>query len=212
MKAVLGFILFAVAVALYVPLTILNIPFVLWVERKRRSFLKNLNGYFLDEAVSIDIHGNRSMRALWNSTMRKSNGYRFGREGETISSALGKNQRDGTLSFVGKLLAGLLDLLDKDHCRKSIKNFDILVLRTDRNLSYSEVKEIRESWKKFNCSIPIAVEAQEGERSGFSYIRGERGEIKELSYGGNLSKIPSKDSKGCCGGDCSCGEGDYFIY
>jgi len=149
MKAVLGFILFAVAVTLYVPLTILNIPFVLWGHRKKRSFLKNLNGYFLDEAVSIDIHGNRSMRALWNSTMRKSNGYRFGREGETISSALGKNQRDGTLSFIGKLLAGLLDLLDKDHCKKSIKN-----LRTER--------------------------------------------IREIS----------KD----CGGECSCDEGDYFVY
>ena len=127
MKTLLGFLLFFIAVALYVPLTAINIPFVLWLHRKKHSFLKNLSGYFLDEAVSIDIHdihGNRSMRALWNITMRKSNGYKFGREGETISSALGKNQRDKTLSFMGKLLAGLLDLLDKDHCKNAIREFD----------------------------------------------------------------------------------------
>jgi len=124
MKAFLGFLLFFVAVALYVPMTLINIPFVMWIKRKKRSFIKVLSGYFLDEAVSIDIHANRSIRALWNTTMRKSSGYHFGREGETISSALGKNQRDKTLSFMGKLLAGLLDFLDKDHCKKSIKEFD----------------------------------------------------------------------------------------
>ena len=124
MKTLLGFLLFLVAVALYVPLTVVNIPFVLWLHRKKRSFLKVLGGYFLDEATSIDIHGNRSLRALWNTTMRKPNGYKFGREGETISSVLGKNQRDKTLSFMGKLLAGLLDLLDKDHCKNAIREFN----------------------------------------------------------------------------------------
>ena len=42
---------------------------------------------------------------------------------ETISSVLGKNQRDNTLSFAGKVLVFILDTIDKNHCKKSIKEF-----------------------------------------------------------------------------------------
>ena len=42
--------------------------------------------------------------------------------GETISSALGKNQRDKTLSKKGKLLVKILDFLDENHCENSINN------------------------------------------------------------------------------------------
>lgn len=38
-----------------------------------------------------------------------------------ISSVLGKNQRDKTLSSTGKVLAGILDFIDKDHCKESIE-------------------------------------------------------------------------------------------
>ena len=36
---------------------------------------------------------------------------------------LGKNQRDNTLSFAGKVLVFILDTIDKNHCKKSIKEF-----------------------------------------------------------------------------------------
>ncbi len=49
--------------------------------------------------------------------------YEFGKENETISSALGKNERDKTLSKKGKLLVKILDFLDKNHCKKSMKEF-----------------------------------------------------------------------------------------
>jgi hypothetical protein len=49
------------------------------------------------------------------------NGYEFGDVRETISSALGKNQRDGTLSKFGKGICFVLDEIDKNHCKKSIK-------------------------------------------------------------------------------------------
>ena len=55
--------------------------------------------------------------------MRKENGYQFGAVGETISSALGKNQRDKTLTICGKILVSILDFLDKNHCIKSIREF-----------------------------------------------------------------------------------------
>ena len=54
---------------------------------------------------------------------RKPNGYKFGNSKETISSALSKNKRDGTLSRTGKLLAWILDKIDKNHVLKSINNF-----------------------------------------------------------------------------------------
>lgn len=80
----------------------------------------NAKGYFRSTAVNLDKFGNREFRTLWNETLRKKSGYKFGNPEETISSALGKNQRDKTLTNAGKSLAWILDTLDKDHCVKSI--------------------------------------------------------------------------------------------
>ena len=63
---------------------------------------------------------NRELRTLWNTTLRKSNGYEFGHRDETISSVLGKNKRAGTLSKAGICLAYILDKLDNNHCINSI--------------------------------------------------------------------------------------------
>ena len=62
----------------------------------------------------FDIWANFEFRTLWNTKLRIDGGYEFGKTGETISSALGKNERDKTLTKTGKLL-------DKNHCEKSIK-------------------------------------------------------------------------------------------
>ena len=43
---------------------------------------------------------------------------------ETISSALGKNQRDGTLTKIGRALVWILDKIEKEHCKKSIKEIE----------------------------------------------------------------------------------------
>ena len=43
---------------------------------------------------------------------------------ETISSALGKNQRNNTLSTAGKVLVRVLDTIDKNHCEKSVKEIE----------------------------------------------------------------------------------------
>ena len=83
----------------------------------------NTKGYFRSTALSIDIWANREFRTLWNDKLRIDSGYEFGKENETISSALGKNQRDKTLTICGKILVTILDFLDKNHCKKSIKEF-----------------------------------------------------------------------------------------
>lgn len=107
----MGFLLFIIAYVLWLPLTVLNF-FVVWKK-----------GYFKSTAISIDKFGNREFRTLFNRTLVKKNGYRFGDERETVSSALGKNQRDKTLTRLGKIICGILDFLDKNHCKKSIKEF-----------------------------------------------------------------------------------------
>jgi hypothetical protein len=106
----MNFILFVIALVLIFFLTIINY-FVVKVKK----------GYFLSTATNLDIFANREFRATWNKYLRTEGGYLFGREGETISSALGKNKRDGTLTKTGIVLCNILDFLDENHCINSIR-------------------------------------------------------------------------------------------
>jgi hypothetical protein len=107
-------ILFLIAYILLLPLTVINYFVVLFTSKDHAK------GYFKSTAINMDKFGNREFRTLWNKTLRKENGYKFGNYKETISSALGKNQRDGTLSTTGKILVWILDKIDKNHSIKSI--------------------------------------------------------------------------------------------
>lgn len=109
-----GFLLFIIAFVLLLPLTVVNFLVVFFDKETR------VRGYFLSTAINIDKFANREFRAMLNKFLRTKNGYEFGNFNETISSALGKNKRDGTLSGCGKLLACLLDFLDENHCEKAI--------------------------------------------------------------------------------------------
>ena len=110
----MNLLLFLVAWFLIPPLTIWNL---IVVYRKNGS----VKGYFRGTALSLDIWANKEFRTLWNTQLRIAGGYKFGKENETISSALGKNERGKTLSKKGKILVAILDFLDKNHCQKSIK-------------------------------------------------------------------------------------------
>ena len=110
----MNLLLFLVAWILIPPLTVWNL---IIVNRK----YGNTKRYFRSTALSIDIWANREFRTLWNDKLRIDSGYEFGRENETISSALGKNQRDKTLTNCGKRLVAILDFFDENHCKKSIK-------------------------------------------------------------------------------------------
>ena len=110
----MNLLLFLVAWILILPLTVWNL---IVVYQKNGS----TKGYFRSTALSIDIWANTEFRTLWNTQLRIDGGYEFGKTGETISSALGKNQRDGTLTKKGKILVAILDFLDENHCENSIK-------------------------------------------------------------------------------------------
>lgn len=110
----MGLFLFIIATFLWLPFTVLN-----WLAVAYKYGLSN--EYFFQTAIDIDKFANRNFRTLLNFTLQK-NGYEFGNVNETISSALGKNQIANTLTRTGKIVAKILDTLDKNHCIKSIKN------------------------------------------------------------------------------------------
>ena len=108
-----GLFLFLLAWLLFLPLSLLNF---LAVAIKFKDL-----GYFKSSAVNLDRFGNFEFRTLFNLVLKKKGGYEFGNFEETISSVLGKNQRDKTLSTTGKTLVWILDTIEKEHCKKSIK-------------------------------------------------------------------------------------------
>ncbi|MFV8370880.1 hypothetical protein [Flavobacterium sp. LB2P74] len=99
----------------------LLITFFINLYKRRWSFsFKRLDQQFLSIATSIDASGNVVCKDLFNLILIKKGGYQFGKRKETISSVLGKNQRDGTLTNTGKEVAFILDKIDPHHCLKSI--------------------------------------------------------------------------------------------
>jgi len=78
---------------------------------------KTIPEYYFKQAISLDQHANVKMGGLFNAILGKG----FGNEDETISSVLGKNERDGTLTKFGKWVVKMLDKLDKGHAKNSIE-------------------------------------------------------------------------------------------
>ena len=110
----MGILLYIIATILWVVITPLN-----WIIVTFKQGLSN--AYFKETAIDIDKFGNRNFRTFLNTTMKIKGGYDFGNVNETISSALGKNQRFGHLTKFGKVICKILDTIDKNHCEKSIQ-------------------------------------------------------------------------------------------
>lgn len=73
-------------------------------------------------AISIDQLGNTVCAQLFDWALIKNAHNKFGNEDETISSVLGKNKRDGTLTGAGKCLCALLDAIQMNHVENAIDN------------------------------------------------------------------------------------------
>ena len=114
----MNFILVILAKLLY--LTVEPINFIYVILIKKKFTWKRLDGYFRNEALAIDRFGNSQYRSLFNDWFVAEKGYKHGNINETISSVLGKNQRDKTLTISGKILTKILDTIDKNHCVNSI--------------------------------------------------------------------------------------------
>lgn len=102
------------------PLGLLLTFFVNLYKRRWSFSFKRLDQQFLSIATSIDASGNVVCKDLFNLILIQKGGVGFGNRKETISSVLGKNKRDGTLTRTGKVIAFVLDKIDPNHCAKSI--------------------------------------------------------------------------------------------
>jgi hypothetical protein len=78
--------------------------------------------WFYRTAREIDVFANINCGEFFNSIFLTEGGYKFGKQNETISSVIGKNQRSNTLSIAGMILRKILDYIDEDHCKKSIRD------------------------------------------------------------------------------------------
>lgn len=121
MGTFLAFISVILASILF-PLGLL-ITFVINLYKRRWKFsFKRLDQQLLSIATSVDTSGNVICKDLFNLVLIKKSGYQFGNRKETISSVLGKNQRDGTLTKLGKAVVFVLDKIEDNHCLISIDN------------------------------------------------------------------------------------------
>ena len=114
----MGILLSLLAPFLFAIMSPLNLVVVLFKNYKKHGFWGVVNKYSLDSAISVDKFGNQNLAPLFNSSLIKSYGYQFGTEDETISSVLGKNQRDKTLTKAGWFLVLILWGLDYQYWRK----------------------------------------------------------------------------------------------
>ena len=116
MKNVLLFVVAILLLTLFGTISII-------IATERILIGKASNRYFFECAFAVDVLGNTMGQYLWNLAFIKKQGYQFGTRHETISSVLGKNQRDDTLKWFGKLMVLILDLFEKNHCLISILKF-----------------------------------------------------------------------------------------
>jgi len=115
----IGILLFFISIFLF----ILTLPLGFIYGVFHGLFKKGLVGlgeYLLKIAISIDQLGNVGMQHLLNLAWIKKGGYKFGNRDETISSALGRNNKLGTLTKFGMAIDQLLNFIDKNHSLNSI--------------------------------------------------------------------------------------------
>jgi len=117
----IGFIVLIVAsILLYLLLPIVSIFMIikyLFTGDKRM-----MSVWFWRTAREIDVFANVNGAEFFDAIFIRDGGYKFGNPKETISSVIGKNQRDNTLSIAGQILRWMLDRIDQDHCLNSINS------------------------------------------------------------------------------------------
>ena len=123
----MGFILSIIAYLLLIPTALVNFVVVMYKNVHTFGFFKVMDDYWYNNALELDIQMNNHFKDLWNVIFKGIGGYEFGKIGETISSALGKNQRDKTLSIGGWVMVIILYVIDfkywfkGGHCLNSIQ-------------------------------------------------------------------------------------------
>ncbi|MBC8767035.1 NUDIX domain-containing protein [Arenibacter sp. BSSL-BM3] len=115
----IGILLFFISIILLIFTLPLGFVYGLFHGMFKKGIV-GLSEYLLKIAISIDQLGNVGMQHLLNLVWIKKGGYKFGNRDETISSALGRNHKLGTLTKFGTAIDQLLDFIDKNHSLNSI--------------------------------------------------------------------------------------------
>ena len=113
----MGFLLTPIAWLLYTLLFIVDEFRVLVFDVKNRKWFKTTGNRKFKKAMSVDILGNYFYGDTLNWLFSKG-GYKFGRFGETISSALGRKFIEKSLSLFGLLWYYILYAADYTNWRK----------------------------------------------------------------------------------------------
>lgn len=96
-----------------------------------RAFFRTVGQKHFNLAFEIDVFGNYAFAPLWNWLFIKKFGYKFGRKGETISSALGRNQLSKTLSIIGWIMVLVLWIVDLKYWFKGGHCINSIMLESD---------------------------------------------------------------------------------
>ncbi|WP_044403391.1 hypothetical protein [Lacinutrix sp. Hel_I_90] len=121
----MGFIASIIAYLLFALVAIAAFIVVMYKNAKVNGFFKTMNSYWYVNAYELDVFANHHFADFWNVVMRTKGGYRFGEPKETISSAIGKNQRDKTLSWFVMAILYIIDYKywgKGGHCLNAINN------------------------------------------------------------------------------------------
>ena len=106
-------------IALFLFITIGSVSFVYTVIKR---LLNACNSYFWQISLSLDQSGNVICQDPFNDILLKPEAeVKFGNEDQTISYVLGVNKKEGHLFFAGKVLAWIINLIDKMHIEKQQK-------------------------------------------------------------------------------------------
>lgn len=110
---------------------LLNIlaSFIIWITRPALYLICSaialckgeFGSYNRVLAISKDQYGNVLGQYVFNLVFIKKGGYKYGHPDETISSVTGKNKRGGTLTWAGKALDFIFEILDENHSLESIE-------------------------------------------------------------------------------------------
>lgn len=115
----------AVAPVLFILLLALEIACfpVELLKRKRGAwaYIQLRAGEF---AYALDVFGAVVGKDVLNAFCIKKGGYGFGKKGEPISYALGKNKQLGTLTRFGAGFADSLNLFDRNHVEKAVAAYE----------------------------------------------------------------------------------------
>jgi len=83
---------------------------------------KELITYLKQIAIVLDVGSNVIGQYALNDAFRRNNWYSFGNRKDTISYAMAKNKQANNLSKFGLWVEKVINIFEKDHLNKAIKN------------------------------------------------------------------------------------------